>query len=133
MPSQHSFFFLQHQAHSVLHFLPNSNCFSNGGTLVLHSTLRKALPFEMALFAAYPIKHSSQMSFWRIGQLSFQWHWLHSTVRGWECGGWRSEKTVRGISRRFVLQHSRVGGSPSEIQFFLWSRAELNSLHSFQV
>jgi len=38
----------------------------------------------MALFATYPIKHSSQMSFWGIRQLSFQWHWLHSTVRGWE-------------------------------------------------
>lgn len=34
--------------------------------------------------ATCPTKHSSQMLFWGIGQLRFQWHWLHSTVRAWE-------------------------------------------------
>lgn len=95
-------------------------------TTSLSFYIKKKKPCHLKwLFAADPIKHSSQMSFWRIGQLSFQWHWLHSAVRGWENGGWRSEKTVWGIlMRRFALQHSNVGDSPSEMQFLLWSRAE---------
>lgn len=51
---------------------------------VFYFALGKALPFLMALFATFPTKPSSQMLFWGIGQLSVQWHWLHSTVRAWE-------------------------------------------------
>lgn len=155
-----NFFFSYCQVYSILHFFPNNKCSLRGWAAPLNlnkrvvvqrriwqmvlenpnlpwvffSTLGKALPFLMAVFAAYPIKHSSQMSFWGIGQLSFQWHWLHSTVRGWESGGWRSEKAVWGIwRRRFALQRLHVGDSPSEKQFLLWSGAELNLLCSLQV
>lgn len=137
MPSQHSFFFffrIRHTLSSISLWIATASQMEEPTTSLSFYIKKKALPFEMALFAADPIKHSSQVSFWRIGQLSFQWHWLHSAVRGWENGGWRSEKTVWGIlRRRFALQHSNVGDSPSEIQFLLWSRAEWNSLHSLQV
>lgn len=119
------FFRIRHTLSSISLWIATASQMEEPTTSLSFYIKKKALPFEMALFAADPIKHSSQMSFWRIGQLSFQWHWLHSAVRGWENGGWRSEKTVWGIlRRRFALQHSNVGDSPSEIQFLLWSRAE---------